>query len=100
MNKAHENFLQTHIKSDEQFQLWCDLNLTTISSQTHTKTLSKLKICPQGVMLKIKSDKSKTPRKNWNIIKQLALISVKNQLLLFHITKMYQGITHERSLFR
>jgi hypothetical protein len=37
------NSLQAHTKIDQQFKIRSDLNLMTISLQTHTKTPSKLK---------------------------------------------------------
>ncbi len=37
------NSLQAHTKSDQQFQISSDLNLKTISLQSHTKIPSKLK---------------------------------------------------------
>jgi hypothetical protein len=37
------NSLQAHTKGDQQFKITSDLDLITISLQTHTKTHSKLK---------------------------------------------------------
>jgi hypothetical protein len=43
MLKLMTNSLQVRTKSEQQFQIRSDLNLETISLQTHNKTPSKLK---------------------------------------------------------
>jgi hypothetical protein len=40
MRQAHD---KTHTKSEQQKQMWSDLKFMTISLQSHTKTLSKLR---------------------------------------------------------